>query len=154
MGKINGGRIVAGGLLAGVVINLCEFVVNGVILKERWANAMRALGRPAGYGATEMAAFVLWGFLVGIFALWLYAAIRPRYGAGPKTAVIAGVAVWVLAYLLAGIPTVAMHLFGRRLVVYGVAIGLVEAVAGTVLGAWLYKEAEPVGAASAAAAGD
>ena len=29
--------------------------------------------------------FTVWGFLVGIFAVWLYAAIRPRYGAGAKT---------------------------------------------------------------------
>ena len=91
--RINGLRVIAGGLLAGVVINICEFIVNGVILKNRWAAAMRALGKPAGYGATEMTAFILWGFLVGIFAIWLYAAIRPRYGPGPKTAAVAGVAV-------------------------------------------------------------
>jgi hypothetical protein len=30
------------------------------------------------------------GFLIGIFAIWLYAAIRPRHGPGPKTAVCAG----------------------------------------------------------------
>jgi hypothetical protein len=41
--------------------------------------------------------FVLWGFLVGIFAVWLYAAIRPRYGDGPKTALCAGAVVWVWA---------------------------------------------------------
>ncbi|HSE60477.1 MAG TPA: hypothetical protein VLA99_17380 [Nitrospiraceae bacterium] len=29
-------------------------------------------------------------------ALWLYAAIRPRFGAGPKTALYAGLGVWVL----------------------------------------------------------
>src|SRR5207249_3963498 len=42
--------------------------------------------------------FLAWGFLVGIFAVWLYAAIRPRYGAGPKTALCAGAAVWGLGY--------------------------------------------------------
>lgn len=153
MESINGLRVIVGGLLAGVVINICEFVVNGVILKDRWAAAMKALGRPAGYGATEMTAFVVWGFLVGIFAIWLYAAIRPRYGPGPKTAAIAGLALWVLGYLLASIPTVATHLFGRRLVVYGVAVGLVEAVGGTVLGAWLYKEPTASTVSSSAAAG-
>ena len=27
--------------------------------------------------------------------MWLYAAIRPRYGPGPKTAALAGLALWV-----------------------------------------------------------
>ena len=59
--------------------------------------AVRALGREVGGGALLM--FLAWGFLVGIFAVWLYAAIRPRYGAGPKTALCAGAAVWGLGYL-------------------------------------------------------
>jgi len=35
--------------------------------------------------------------VAGIWALWLYAAIRPRYGAGPKTAAIAGFSWWLIA---------------------------------------------------------
>jgi hypothetical protein len=36
-------------------------------------------------GGAQLAMFIAWGFLVGIVAIWLYAGIRPRYGAGPKT---------------------------------------------------------------------
>jgi hypothetical protein len=35
-------------------------------------------------GGAELTMFTVWGFLVGIFAVWLYAGIRPRYGAGQK----------------------------------------------------------------------
>ena len=42
-------------------------------------------------------------FLIGLFAGWLYAAIRPRYGAGPKTALCAGLFVWFLGYLLTSV---------------------------------------------------
>ena len=95
--------------------------------------------------------FLLWGFLIGIYALSLYAAIRPRFCPGPKTAVIAGIGVWVPASLVAMIPQAALHLFGRRLIAIGVVLGLVEIVVGTVVGAWLYKEQEvPSGASSAA----
>jgi hypothetical protein len=153
MERINWLRVIVGGLLAGLVVNVCEFVVTGVILKNNWAAAMKALGRPAEYGAGETAAFIVWGFLVGIFAIWFYVAIRPRYGPGPRTAAIAGVAVWVLGYLLAAIPRLATHLFPRRLLLLGVAVGLVEAVAGTLLGAWLYKEAGSSSVASSAATG-
>jgi uncharacterized membrane protein len=142
MENINGVRVVAGGLLAGVVVNLCEYVVNGVLLKERWAAAMSALGRSAEFNSIQMASFIVWGFLIGLFAVWMYAAIRPRYGAGPQTAVVAALAVWALGYLVNAIPTIAMHMFPRRLLAYGLAAGLVEVVAGTVLGAWLYKEAD------------
>ena len=35
----------------------------------------------------------------GVWAMWLHAAIRPRYGPGAKTAVIAGLAWWIASTL-------------------------------------------------------
>ncbi len=100
---------------------------------------MRALGKEVGGGALLM--FLAWGFLVGIFAVWLYAAIRPRYAAGPKTALCAGAAVWGLGYLLAAVGPIALHLFPRQIIAIGLAVGLVEVLVGTLAGAWLYREA-------------
>jgi hypothetical protein len=74
--------------------------------------AIRALGRQM--GASQLAMFTVWGFLVGIFAVWLYAGIRPRYGAGPKTALCAGAAVWGLGYLLASVTPPALKLRERE----------------------------------------
>jgi hypothetical protein len=88
MGKINRTRVLLGGLVAGVIINIFEFVLNGVIITKDMEDALRALGRQLGMG--ELAMFTVWAFMVGVFAVWLYAAIRPRYGAGPKTALCAG----------------------------------------------------------------
>jgi hypothetical protein len=150
MVKINGLRVLAGGLLAGVVINVCEYVVNFVLLKDRWAAAMMDLHRSAEYSSIEMASFLVWGFMVGLFAIWLYAAIRPRYGAGPRTAIVAGAAVWALGYAVNTIPAAAMHILPRRLLAYGLVAGLVEAVLATMLGAWLYKEASSSETPSAA----
>jgi hypothetical protein len=89
----------------------------------------------------ELLMFLVWGFLVGIFAVWLYAAIRPRYGAGAKTALCAGAAVWGLGYLLASVMPIALHIFPRHIMAIGLAVGLVEGLVGTVAGAWLYREA-------------
>jgi uncharacterized membrane protein YoaK (UPF0700 family) len=140
MGKINWNRVVLGGLLAGLIINVIDFLTNTLFLKERWAAAMEAIGKPATMNSPQMVAFIVIGFLVGIMMIWLYAAIRPRYGAGVKTAFCAGTAVWVLACLLPTLTPMVLHIFPRRLMAIGVVVGLVESVLGAVAGAWLYKE--------------
>ena len=141
MGKINWKRVILGGLLAGLIINVIEYVVNGVVLKESWAEAMKALGRPETMTGGQSAAFIILGFLIGIFTIWLYAAIRPRYGPGPKTAACAASAVWALGYLFAAVPPVALHILPRRLMAIGIVAGLVEMALGALAGAWLYQEA-------------
>src|SRR5712691_12137267 len=71
MGKINWTRVILGGLAAGLIINVFESVLNGMILAKDMEAAISALGRQMGGGALAM--FIAWGFLVGIFAVWLYA---------------------------------------------------------------------------------
>ena len=149
--RINWTRVILGGLLAGLIVNVCEFLVNGLILGSEWAAAMKALNKSPDMGIGPTAAFWLWGFLIGIYALWLYATLRPRFGPGPKTAGITGFLVWIPASLLAMIGPAAMHLFRYRLIAVGVVLALVEIIIGTVAGAWLYKEGEAVGGAPATA---
>ena len=138
MGKINWGRVILGGIVAGLIINIFEFCLNGVILAHDWDAAMKALGRTMAPSAIPM--FIIWGFLAGIAAIWLYAAARPRFGAGVKTAVLTGFAFWIFAYLLPNLGQWALNLFPQRLIVIGLAVGLVEVIVGSVAGAALYKE--------------
>src|SRR2546425_13360836 len=114
MGRINWGRVVMGGFLAGLVLNVVDFLVYGVWLKTDYAAAMQALGKP-GSMDNLIPLFVVLDFVYGIGLLWLYAAIRPRFGAGPKTAVIAGVALWFFVFLLHAIGEAPMGLFPSRL---------------------------------------
>src|SRR5260370_11265702 len=88
-----------GGVIAGVVLNVIDYVLYGVVLKAQMAAAMQALGKPPIAGNTILW-FVFLDFVVGVFLVWLYAAIRPRYGAGPTTAVEAGVGRRVLGGLV------------------------------------------------------
>jgi hypothetical protein len=71
--------------------------------------------------------FTAWGFLTGIFAVWLYAAIRPRYGAGPKTAITA-------------VTPVALKLYPASIIATLLVVGLVEVIVGTLAGAKIYCE--------------
>ena len=139
MGKINMGRVIVGGLLAGLVINLGEFVLNGYILEKDWESAMRSLGKEP-IGMQAVAVFLALGFLLGITAVWIYAAVRPRLGAGPKTAICIGLIVWVLTSLFTTLGQLTTGIFPTRLLIIPLVWGLVELPLGTVAGAWLYRE--------------
>jgi magnesium-transporting ATPase (P-type) len=140
MGKINAGRVLLGGLLAGVVINISEWFWNGVVFAKDMQEAMAKLNKTMDMGGSTMAIFIAWGFLIGILAVYLYAAIRPRFGAGRGTAIRAGLMMWLLVYVSMTISMAPMGLFPVNLMLLGLPISLVEIVVATWLGAWLYKE--------------
>jgi hypothetical protein len=144
-------RVVLGGLLAGVVINIVEFITNGVVLKADWGQVMQALGKPAVPSGGAIAIYNVWGFLVGIAAVWIYAAIRPRYGAGVGTAARAGLIAWGLAVFLANLANYPSGLYPTRLLVITSVVALFEIVIATVAGAWLYKEEDTSAVRRAAA---
>jgi hypothetical protein len=81
------------------------------------------------------------GIVMGILTIWLYAAIRPRYGAGPGTAVLAGVAVGLLNGVLPDIGLgLTLRLIPARVWVGDAIFSLVAMIIATLLGAWVYKE--------------
>jgi hypothetical protein len=139
MGKINLGRVVMGGLLAGVLLNVVDFLVHGMWLMDDYTAAMEALGQEP-MPTSMMGWFVILDFIYGIFLVWLYAAIRPRFGAGPQTAVYAGLAGWFVAALMHTLFEAPMGLYPMSLWVIGTVVALIQMPAATVLGAWLYQE--------------
>ena len=140
MAHTNRARVILGGLLAGLVINIVEYITNGVILREAWAQAMQALGKSGAFTMGGIVIFNIWGFLLGIAAVWLYAAIRTRYGPGPKTAIRAGLVIWVIAVFLPNLGNYPLGLFPARLLIISTVVALVESVVATLAGAWLYRE--------------
>lgn len=95
MSKIHWPRVVIGGIVAGVVWTVLSSLITAFLSQDFVAAVPGGrLSRPPG----SMVAFLFAVSLVmGIWAVWLYAAIRPRYGPGPRTAVIAGVSWWVIS---------------------------------------------------------
>ena len=139
MGRINVGRVVLGGLLAGLVIDISEALLNGVVFAKEMDAMMASLNKPPVDGSM-IAMFVLLGFGLGLVLVWIYAAIRPRFGPGMQTAVCAGLLVWGLAYLYPNLTAFIMHLFPRRMLAIQTVWGLAELVVAAIAGAWLYKE--------------
>ena len=141
MAHTNRTRVVLGGLLAGLVINVVEFLTHGVVLATAWSQALQALGKPAGGPSTgAIVMFNLMGFVLGIASVWVYAAIRPRYGEGPTTALRAGLAVWAIGALLPNLGTYAMGIFSTRLLAIATVASLVDILVGTLVGARVYTE--------------
>ena len=139
MGSINTARVVIGGIVAGLVINVSETVLNMVVLGTDMNAAMARLNLPP-VDNLAIGVFVAMGFAVGIATIWLYAAIRPRYSPGPKTALCAGAAVWFFAYFYGSVGMTMMGLFPGRLMAIGVVWGLGEMLLAAVVGAYFYKE--------------
>ena len=139
MGKINMKMVVLGGLIAGVVINLGEYILNGVILKEDWENWAASMNQPA-MDSNKMVWYILMGFVMGIAMVWLHAAIRPRFGANLRTAVIAGFFVWLTIWVIGFGSSLIEELYPTNLVLISIIWGLFEAPIATIAGTYLYKE--------------
>lgn len=143
MATMNTGRIVTGGLAAGLVMNVIDVLTNAVWLGQRWMrqtemlNAQLAANPPA----TSTPGWIVYDFLMGIATVWLYAAIRPRLGPGPRTAFCAGFFTWFVSHL-AFASFWFNGLYTWRLVAASSAGGLVAALAGAYVGGMLYKEVD------------
>jgi uncharacterized membrane protein len=137
---MNYGRVVLGGLLAGLIMNIGEFLLNTKVLGPQ----MMAFFSQHGFkepGGNFIVIAVTLTFILGIVAVWLYALIRPRLGPGVKAAIVAAFILWFGIYLYSSI--FGMLLFGTPLnmLLIGCVWGLVEYIIATIAGAWAYKEA-------------
>ena len=141
--------MVLGGVVAGVVINALEILLN-VVLEDQLSTAIEDLGLSSQLGGTAMMLGFFSGFALGIGCIWLYAAIRPRYGAGLMTAIRAGVSVWFFSVFLALLSFWQFSLFPTQLLIIVGIWGLVELPLATTIGSWLYSEDEEQGEAAAA----
>ncbi|MHB1937779.1 MAG: hypothetical protein ACYCOR_14490 [Acidobacteriaceae bacterium] len=140
MGKINIGRVILGGIVAGIVLDVLGYLVDGVLLAPRWADGMKALGH-ANFSSSAVIGFNVLGIVTGIVTIWIYAAIRPRFGAGVKTAICAGLAVWVVGALVPNASFMCVSgLFSHHLMAYTTLGAVVELVVSAIAGAALYKE--------------
>ena len=144
---INTGKVVAGGLVAGVVANAVDFVTNNYVLAADWqAWAASHNIDPATLTSGPVAAtWVAVDFLFGLLLVWTYAAMRPRFGAGIQTALFAGLVIYlaptlvVFGFTMMGMMTMAMF-------VKGSCAAVVSTFGAVIAGAALYREEAASGA--------
>lgn len=100
--NIKFGRVLLGGIVAGIILNAGEFVLNDMVLGAQ----MKAFFTAHNFlepGSSFMIAAVGGTLVLGIVIVLGYAAIRPRFGPGPRTAIIAALFAWFGIYLYSGI---------------------------------------------------
>ena len=142
MGRINVSRVILGGLLAGVVFILVELIVEGIFgvfgVSEREL-ALEVSNKLTLGGFRYHIVNIVYLFVFFIFAIWVYAAIRPRFGAGPRTALITALGFWFLLLLVA-INYLNMNVFPVKIVLVSLLFNMLELPPAIILGAWPYKE--------------
>lgn len=137
MGRINVKAVIFGGLVAGLVLNVVDYLVWGVWLTADMAATVKG-GGPAVQSLVPM--FIILDFIYGIVLVYLYAAIRPRFGAGAGTAVCAGLIMWLIAGLLHTVGEAPFGWMPMRLYVIGTVVGLIAFPIAAVAGAKFYRE--------------
>jgi len=138
--SINTGRVIQGGLLAGLVLNIVCILNNSIIVGSRLKAEQLAGHYLAQPRLPFLPVWLITMFLMGIALVWLYAAVRPRLGPGPGTALTVGIVAGALMGIPDNLAQAAWGVSGYFLPTMWMLEHLVGCALGTVAGAWLYKE--------------
>lgn len=139
MAGINTQRCIAGGLAAAAVIWLMEGAASILYMDEMTAR-LDALGLSMELSPGIMALTVLVSVLVGLVLVFFYAAARPRFGPGPKTAATVAAALWAGSYLVSLIGFHMIGLYPPSMLAIWALVGLVEMIVAAMVGGWIYRE--------------
>ena len=136
--KINWRRVVLCGFLTGLVWGMLYAAAFPLVGGHRIPGNVP--GWPfRGTSVSTRGIMMVWPFVQGIWTIWLYAAIRPRYGPGPRTAAVTGFAVWFFVTWVDAFWA-TLGVVSLTELVGPVAANLPITLVGTVVGAWPYKE--------------
>jgi hypothetical protein len=141
MGHINAGRVVLGGIVAAVILFVAGFLIHGAILGADWKAWGDAGHMPLALSQAGMTViWIILSLVNGLTGVWIYAGIRPRYGAGAKTALVAGFMLWLAGGLAAALAQFALGNVPHSVVGVGAIGGLIADLIAIMAGAYFYKE--------------
>ena len=140
---MNTSKVLVGGIVAGIVLNVIDWFVYTKLLVDRMTAAME--GYKPGSAAVMMSSnaitvYVITDFVIGLLLVWTYAAVRPRLGPGPMTAATVAFLFWIYAAFLNASTSLMTGMMGPRLFWMTELVGLITLIIGAVAGSALYKE--------------
>lgn len=141
MGRINWGRLVLGGLVAAIIMFFTDGFIHERVVETDWQAVYAGLraAEPEPHGA-GMAYFALFEIGRALIAMLFYATMRTHFGAGPKTAAVAGIASWFAFSLTGPAQFIPLGFFSTALWLKVGALHLITSIIATIAGAALYKD--------------
>jgi hypothetical protein len=141
--KINVGRVLLGGIVAGILLFLADGVIHEKLLHEHWMAAMKAAGRSveAEEHGSDMLYFAAFELLRGLAIAWIYAVMRAQCGPGPKTAICATLAVWAIMFPIFFLQEVPLGFYSTTLLTLWSLYEIVPSVVAGLIAGALYKDA-------------
>jgi len=128
------------GLLAGLVISLGGSLLAHNVLGRAYVAAYRShMVNPLPLGPT-IALNLAIRFAFGLLGMFLYVAFRPRFGPGPGTAALAGLALAAGTYLPTLLLLAQFGILTGPQALVAAAWSVAEAVLACLAGAWVYRE--------------
>ena len=139
MSSINTGRVVGGGLAAGVTMIVADFAWQYVMKDDMAAMVDRLHLDPKVMEPSSALPWLVVDVLYGILIVLNYAAMRPRFGPGPKTALLAGLILYAaVTAILYGFMT--MGVFTEAQFLKNAACYATSTALAALVGGWIYKE--------------
>lgn len=139
MNGMRAGRWIAGGIAAGALMWVVEGF-SGMAYQKEMEAALASHGLSMEIGPGSFLLSVAASLIAGLALIFFYAAARPRFGPGPRTAILVAVVLWSGGYFLSMLGYHLLGLFPDRMLALWGATGLVEMILGSLLGAWVYRE--------------
>ena len=139
---MNTPKVLVGGIAAGIVLNVIDWITYTKVLVDRVTAEAEAFkpgmsaSMMSGYAITV---YVITDLILGLLLVWTYAAIRPRFGPGPRTAMNVALLFWiVIAFNNA--PMIMTRMLSTGLWWTEMLVTLVNLLIAAVVGAKLYSE--------------
>jgi hypothetical protein len=135
--KVKIRRLILSGLLAGLILNLGDMYLNGLILADQWSKTMQLLNLEP-ISATAMFIFFLFDFLIGIGLIWLYLIFSLKYGRGYRSVFYAAFIVWTLVWFWAYGANMILKIYPPDIVLPSLIWGFFEVGLAAITGSFLY----------------
>lgn len=135
-------KILIGGLVAGLIINVLQFLVYYFVTSKKIASL-----QSNGYilSTPRLPFEILWVlgmFVMGILLAYFYALARPRLGPGPITAIKVNLLLALMIHVPYNVMRASYGLPGRFLPLVDMVAGIIIFLVAGYIAAWIYQEKE------------
>ena len=143
MTRVNWARLIAGGAVATLICFATDGLMHNHLLEADWARLFDTLSAhpPKTHEhAAALISFFDYELGRGVGAVFIYAMMRARYGAGPMTALWAGFVTWLICSVSGPAQFIPLGFYSHALWWKVASVQLVTTLGASLAGAAIYRE--------------